>query len=86
MTTGAEMAARNTGIVIIDPANPSEAVKLAPTLASRPIGRTSVMTIENFPSIAESTTSHAINGYRIGKLGPPEGAVAVVVEAMNSIL
>jgi hypothetical protein len=71
-------------MVIIKPAAPLEMVKLDPIEVRRPIGRISVVTIEKIPSITETTASHPIRGD--GKLLPPEYSVAVVVEAMDSVL
>ncbi|MEV7122946.1 hypothetical protein [Kitasatospora griseola] len=73
-------------MVIISPAIPSEMVKLDPIEVSRPIGRISVVTIEKIPSITDNTASHSITGDRAGRPVPPECEVAVVVEAMNSVL
>ncbi|GGQ98308.1 hypothetical protein [Kitasatospora griseola] len=73
-------------MVIISPAIPSEMVKLDPIEVSRPIGRISVVTIEKIPSITDNTASHSITGDRAGRPVPPGCEVAVVVEAMNSVL
>lgn len=64
VTRGAEMAARNPGMVIISPAMPSEMVKLDPIEVSRPIGRISVVTMTKIPNITETTANHAVNGDR----------------------
>ncbi|BDM74722.1 hypothetical protein HEK616_82090 (plasmid) [Streptomyces nigrescens] len=86
VSRGAETAARSPGMVIIRPAIPSEMVKLDPIDVSRPIGKISVVTIEKSPSITEATASQPMRGDRVGNPVSPEGVVAVVVEAMNSIL
>ncbi|MFJ3212973.1 MULTISPECIES: hypothetical protein [Streptomyces] len=66
VTTGAETAARNPGMVIMRPAIPSEMVKLDPMDVRRPIGRISVVTMEKIPSITEITASQERKGERSG--------------------
>jgi len=50
-------------------------------LVSRPIGRNSVVTVEQIASVTEATASHPIRGDRAGKPTPPY-VVEVCVEAM----
>ena len=57
VTVGAATAARYPGMVIINPAVPSETVKPEPMDVSSPIGRISVVTIEKIPIVTESTAA-----------------------------
>ncbi|MFF3603729.1 hypothetical protein [Streptomyces sp. NPDC002463] len=84
VTKGAEIAARNPGMVIMRPAIPSEMVKLEPIEVSSPIGRISVVTIEKIPSITEITASQEIKFGRSDGAG--EGTEVVVAVDMNPVL
>ncbi|WP_245738105.1 hypothetical protein [Streptomyces sparsogenes] len=52
-------------MVIISPAIPSETVKLEPMEVSKPMGRISVVTMENIPIITETTAGHEVVAGRL---------------------
>jgi hypothetical protein len=85
VTSGAAIAARKPGMVIISPAIPSETVKLDPIEVSKPIGRISVVTMTKIPSITETTASHPISGDRGGKSLPLTEAVVVACMASRPV-
>ncbi|MGO4425126.1 hypothetical protein AB4Z54_42200 [Streptomyces sp. MCAF7] len=76
-------------MVIISPAIPSETVKLEPMDVSRPMGRISVVTMENIPIVTETTASHDVTAERrADSVVPAEFAVSVSmnVRSLSGVL
>lgn len=78
VTVGAATAAKHPGMVIINPAVPSDTVKPGPMEVSSPIGRISVVTIEKIPIVTESTAAQPAVDER--------GDVAVPAMDIDSVL
>ncbi|MEU1665671.1 hypothetical protein ABZ547_19060 [Streptomyces sparsogenes] len=72
-------------MVIISPAIPSETVKLEPMEVSKPMGRISVVTMENIPIITEITAGHEVVAGRLAASVVPAAVAASVGMGFRSL-